>query len=298
MTQEAGETVVLLSSGKSVTLAAAIQPNRASRAVTWELAEGGAYAKITSGGRLTANKDITGVHYAVVRATAKDGSGVSGTIRVKLLPLATGVQIFESGTRVRSNTTYVVDMLATPALKLSARVYPAKANQAVQLTSSNKKVADFNENGELVCFKPGTVTVTAKALDGSNQKTTFKLTIVKRITGLAVKEGSDLTVMGGKSLRLAPMVQISPSDATNKKLTWSVAPNDYGITVSSTGVLKTKKVASPVTVNVMVITQDGSGKLLSFDVTITPSTENLPRISSADFLCVQAGDWSFFCFHR
>ena len=271
MTQEAGETVVLLSSGKSVTLAAAIQPDRASRAVTWELAEGGAYAKVTSGGRLTANKDITGVHYAVVRATAKDGSGVSGTIRVKLLPLATGVQIFESGTRVRSNTTYVVDMLATPALKLSARVYPAKANQAVQLTSSNKKVADFNENGELVCFKPGTVTVTAKALDGSNQKTTFKLTVVKRITGLHLKEGSNLSVTGGTSLRLAPMVEISPSDATNKKLTWSVAPNDYGITVSSTGVLKTRKVASPVTVNIMVLTQDGSGKMLSFDVTINPA---------------------------
>ena len=210
------------------------------------------------------------MQYITVKATAKDGSGTNATIRIKILPLATGVQIYQNGTRVRSNTVFVVDMLTMPTVKLNAKVFPAKANQAVQLTSSNKKIADFNENGELVCYKPGTVTITAKALDGSNAKTTFKLTVIKRISSLTLKDGANLTVTGGKTLKLAPMVQISPTDATNKKLTWSVAPNDYGIKISSTGVLSTKKVTSPVTVNVMVTTQDGSGLLLSFDVTVNP----------------------------
>ena len=266
---ENGERIVIVSSGKAVSLVANVTAG-ANKAVTWEITEGAQYAKIATSGKLTANKDLTSVQYITVKATAKDGSGTNATIRVKILPLATGVQIYQNGTRVRSNTVFVVDMLTTPTVKLNAKVYPAKANQAVQLTSSNKKIADFNENGDLVCFKPGTVTITAKALDGSNAKTTFKLTVIKRISSLTLKDGANLTVIGGKTLKLAPMVQISPNDATNKKLTWSVAPNDYGIKISSTGVLSTKKVTSPVTVNVMVTTKDGSGLLLSFDVTVYP----------------------------
>ena len=272
---EKGERMILLSSGKSVALVANILTQGAAKTVDWAITEGAEYAKVANG-KVTANKDLTSVQYITVKATAKDGSGVSSTVRVKIVPLATGVQIFESGTRVRSNTTYVIDIQKTPVIRLSARVYPAKANQAVVLTSSGKKIADFNENGELVCYKTGTVTITATAQDGSNAKTTFKLTIIKAVRdlrlkdGLALDENGNLFVAGGKSLKLAPMVEISPSDATNKKLNWSVAPNDYGIKISATGVLSTKKVFQPVTVNIMVTAQDGSGAFLSFNVTVYP----------------------------
>ena len=272
--EENGEMMVQVSSGKSVTLAANILTQGAAKTVDWAITEGGAYAKISSG-KLTANKDLTSVQYVTVKATAKDGSGTSATIRVKILPLATGVRIYQNGTRIRSNTVYISDLVTEPVLKLSAKVYPAKADQTVLLTSSNKKVADF-VNGQLVCYKTGTVTITAAAQDGSGVKTTFKLTIVKQITDLSLKEGltldeaGNLFVAGGKSLKLAPMVVISPSDATNKKLTWSVSPNDYGIKISSSGVLSTKKVTKPVTVDIMVTTQDGSGEMLAFRVTVYP----------------------------
>ena len=274
--QEEDETLVIVSSGKSVTLAANILTQGAGKAVTWELTGGDEYAKLTAGGKLTANKDLTETVYAAVRATAKDGSGTAATIKVKIVPLATGVQIFQNGNRVRSNTALVCDMLTTPALKLSAKVYPAGANQAVELTSSNKKIADFVD-GELKCLKAGTVTITAKALDGSNQKATFKLTVVKRISSLSWKENlpvdsqGRLFVAGGKSLKLAPLVEINPSDATNKKLTWRVSDNDLGIKISSAGVLSTKRVSEPVTVNVMVATQDGSGRMIAIDVLVYPA---------------------------
>ena len=267
--EEDGETLVCLASGKSVSLVANVLTAGANKSVAWAITQGAEYAKVASSGKLTANKDITGVRYVTVCATAKDGSGYAETIRVKIVPLATGLQIFEGGVRVRSNTVFVVDMLTTPVVKLSAKVYPAGAGQDVVFTSSNKKTADFVD-GELVCYKPGTVTVTAKALDGSNQKATFKLAIVKRVRSLTLRPGSELTVIGGRTLRLAPMVEISPMDATNKKLNWSVAPNDHGIRISTAGVLSTKKVTAPVTVNVMVTTQDGSGIMLSFDVTVKP----------------------------
>ena len=276
LAEENGEKIVVVSSGKGVNLVANILTGGAAKAVTWEILEGGAYGKIAPSGKFTANKDLTKVAYVTVKATAKDGSNYAEMIRVKILPLATGVQIYQNGTKVRSNTVLIVDLLSSPVLKLNARVFPARANQAVQLTSSSKKIADFNADGDLVCFKTGTVTITAQALDGSNAKTTFKLTVIKQVTSLTLKDGvvvdaeGNQFVAGGKTLKLAPVVEISPSDATNKKLTWKVSPNDYGITISSSGVLKTRKVSRPVTVNIMVTTQDGSGLMLSFDVTVYP----------------------------
>jgi len=271
--EENGEKLVLVSSGKNVTLVANILTQGAAKAVDWAITEGAAFVKILNG-KVTANKDLTSVQYITVKATAKDGSGISAMIRIKIVPLATGVQIFESGSRVRSNTVYVHDMMVSDTIELNAMVYPAKANQSVTLTSSNKKIADFVD-GELVCFKTGTVTITATAQDGSNAKATFALTIVKKVQSLTLKEGSNLTVIGGKALNLAPMVQINPSDATNRKLTWSVAPNDYGIKINASGVLSTRMVTEPVIICVMVTTQDGSGKMLSFNVTVYPATTKI-----------------------
>ena len=279
--EEDGETMVVLPSGKSTTLSATVQPKGAGKAVTWEIIEGGNAAKLTSSGKLTANKDQTRVTYVQVRATAKDGSGCYGEITAKVLPLANGVQIFESGNRVRSNTVYVSDLENNPVIHLSARVYPFQALQEVEFTSSNKKVAYFDEFGDLICLGTGSTNITATAQDGSKQKATFKLTVVNQVADLSLKEDlpldakGDVFIAGGKSLKLATMVDIYPSNATNKKLTWSVSHNDAGIKVNASGVLSTRKVSEPVTVNIMAVTQDGSGEMLSFDVTVYPATTKL-----------------------
>lgn len=282
---EDGQTIVVVSSGKGVNLVANVLTEGAAKSVSWAITEGGQYAKISSSGKFTANKDLTKPVYVTVKATAKDGSNYSESITVKILPLATGVQIYESGSRVRSNTVYVFDMAVDPVLKLSAKVYPAKANQAVELTSSNKKTADFVD-GQLVCYKPGTVTITAKALDGSNQKATFKLTIVKKIQDIEFKEtelrqqlridaDGAYVLAGGKSVNLATLISIAPADATNKKLSWRVSDNDAGVTVSASGTLKAPKVTEPVTVNVWAQAQDGSGQDVAFNVRIYPATTRL-----------------------
>ena len=276
LAKEDGEFVVVVASGKSVNLVAYVLTEGASSAVTWEIVEGSQYAKLSAAGKFTANKDLTKPVYVTVKATAKDGSGYAETLRVKIRPIATGVQIFEGGSRVRSNTTYVCDMLTSPVLKLSARVFPANAIQSVVLTSSNKKIADFVD-GELVCYKPGTVTITATAQDGSNQKATFKLTVVKKIQDIRLSDGLKLdadgayVLAGGKSLKLPGIVTVAPADATNKKLSWRVADNDAGVTVTPTGTLKAPKVTAPVTVSVWGQAQDGSGQDIAFNVRIYPA---------------------------
>ena len=126
----------------------------------------------------------------------------------------------------------------------------------------------MDENGLVTCLKPGTVTITATAQDGSNKKASFKLKVVNKIKGLSME---DQTVNGGKSLNLAKLIRIDPSDATNKTLLWEVTGGDgaqYVTLNAKTGALKTKKVPQPQTVTIRATAQDGSGKTVTFMVNI------------------------------
>ena len=239
--------------------------NASNKAVTWSITDGSAYAKVSSSGVVTANKDLTGVKTVTVTATAKDGSGVSGSAEVTLRPLVQGLEIKRPG--ASENTTQVWDMAASSTLQLSAVTYPVAAGIDVTWKSSNAKVASIDAGGKITCLRAGTVTITATAKDGSGEKASFKLTVVKRMKDLNVEGG---IIAGGKSLTLKPV--ITPADTTNKKLSWSVSENEAGIKISSSGKLTTKAVKGRVTVTVTVKALDGSGMTAKCDVTVCPAT--------------------------
>ena len=235
----------------------------------------------------------------MVCATAQDGSNVSGKVAVIVKPLAQGLQIYSeredtgvmllsvfSNERVRGNTTLVWDMAAEDAdgnardtIEMSALVYPfynsdeaRSAIQEVTWKSSSPKVAEIDSNGKITCLKAGTVTITATAADGSGQKVSFKLTVVKRIHGLTLK---DAVVAGGTSTTL--MTVAAPSDATNKKLTWFMT-GDTAFATLSNGKLTTKKVTSVKTVEIFAIAQDGSGVHAACEVKIYPAAATSVQI--------------------
>lgn len=279
-----------VASGKALQLATTVLAEdnavAANKNVTWSLAEGSQYAVINSSGKLTAAKDLTSAKTVTVVAKAKDGSGVVGSVSVTLKPIAQGVQIYsvENGVQifsidsnaswwVRSNTTLVWDINKGSYLQLASHVYPyagdgdsRNADQSVSWTSSSPKIAAIDENGLVTVFKTGSVTITASANDGSKQKVSFKLNVIKTVTDLTV---SDQEVRGGKSLALAKLVTITPADATNKKLIWSITSGSAYATISSSGSFKAKKVTSPKDVEVTVRSQDG-GASKTFTITILP----------------------------
>ena len=264
-TKKAADSLTL-ASGKTLALKANVEPaNASNKAVTWSITDGSAYAKVSSSGVITANKDLTGVKTVTVTATAKDGSGISGSAQVTLRPLVQGLEIKRPG--ASENTTQVWDMAARSTLQLSAVTYPVAARKDVTWKSSNAKVASIDAGGKITCLKAGTVTITATAKDGSGEKASFKLTVVKRMKDLHVEGG---IIAGGKSLTLKPV--ITPADTTNKKLSWSVSENEAGIRISSSGKLTTKALKEPVTVTVTVKALDGSGKTATCDVTVYPAT--------------------------
>lgn len=264
-TKKAADSLTL-ASGKTLALKANVEPaNASNKAVTWSITEGSAYAKISSSGVITANKDLTGLRTVTVTATAKDGSGVSGSAQVTLRPLVQGLEIKRPG--ASENTTQVWDMAASSTLQLSAVTYPVAARKDVTWKSSNAKVASIDADGKITCLRAGTVTITATAKDGSGEKASFKLTVVKRMKSLTLEGG---IIAGGKSLTLKPV--ITPADTTNKKLSWSVSENEAGIRISSSGKLTTKAVKERVSVTVTVRALDGSGVTATCKVTVYPAT--------------------------
>ena len=288
ITIEEPEGGLEVASGKALKLKATCEDG--ANKVTWSIVEGSQYAKITKNGKLTANKDITSAKEILIRATAADGSGVYEEATVTIRPLAQGVQIYsQQGGRtlfsvrtnddwwVRSNTTLEWAMNEVDTLQLSARVYPCyeegslrNAMQGVTWKSSSKKIATVDADGLVTCLKPGTVTITATAKDNSGKSVSFKLKVVKKIESLTME---DQMVKGGKSLNLAKLIQVGPADATNRTLTWEITGGDGAAyaSINAKGVLKAKKVKTPVAVEITAYAQDGSGESTEFTVTINPA---------------------------
>ncbi len=264
-----------VASGKKLNLTATATPaEAANKAVTWAITEGSEYAKISGSGVVTANKNLTVPVTVTVQAAAKDGSGVTAQQEITVNPLSYGVEIKRPN--ASENTTLVWDMADQNVIRLSAKVYPLSAEQSVTWKSSNARVASIDASGKITCLKAGTVTITATANDGSGKKASFKLQIVKLMKSL---ELADTSVAGGKSVTLKPL--IGPADTTNKKLTWSVSENEYGIKINGSGKVSTKAVTEPVNVTVTVSALDGSGVSASCEVTVYPATTKV-TISAKD----------------
>lgn len=250
-----------LAGGKKVTLKAAVTPSKPTNSkLTWFLVDnGGGAASITAAGALTAAK-VTGVHTVKAAVKTQDGTVVSEPVDIRIVPSASRVVI--SG--MPHNNT--VDLNTYSSLKLTARVYPSVSAQKVNWTSSNKSVrVDGNGNVTILSgVKPGSVTLTATAADGSRKKTTVKLNLVRYVTSISMV--SSAVVTGGKSLKLTATVDKS---ATNKKVVWSMAGSTTGCTLSN-GTLKTKAVTTAQYITVRATAADGSGIYAECNVTILP----------------------------
>ena len=251
----------MLSGGKKATLKAQTIPdNPTNGKLTWFLLDNsGGAASITPAGVLTASK-VTGVHTVKVAVMTQNAMDVSDPVEIRIIPAASRVAI--SG--MPHNNT--VDLNTCSSLKLTARVYPGVSAQKVNWSSSNKSVL-VDENGNVTILsgvKPGSVTLTATAADGSGKKATVKLSLVRHATSISMVNSAAVT--GGKSLKLSATVD---KPATNKKLVWSMTGDTAYCTLSG-GTLKTKAVTTVKHVTVRATAADGSGVYAECDVTILP----------------------------
>ena len=151
---------------------------------------------------------------------------------------------------------------------------------AVNWSSSNMNVATVDSRGMVTAVGPGTATITASAADGSaGVKATCTINVVQPVNGVTLP-GKAICWLGD-TLQLSP--SFIPSNASNKKVTWSSSDTSVA-TVSSTGLITGVKAGTAV---ISVKTEDGNKEAQCLvSVEIAPQSVTL----SATGVTLRAGD--------
>ncbi len=146
-------------------------------------------------------------------------------------------------------------------IQMTASVLPANAvNKTVIYKSSNTKYAAVSASGKVTVKKAGagkTVTITATAADGSGKSASYRIKIMKNAVK-SVKIKGAKAVKAGRKLKLKTVVKTT-GKKVNKKLKWTSSNSRYA-SVSSSGVVKTKKAGKGKAVKITAMATDGSNK--------------------------------------
>ena len=161
-----------IAAGKKVKLTAKISPSNASnKGVTWK-SSNKKVATVNSKGVVTMKKK-SGGKSVTITATAKDGSKVKATYKIKSM----------KGKVTKVTISGKKSVKAGKTLKLTGKVKATKsANKKLKWTSSNKKYATVTSSGKVKALKAGKgkrVKITAMATDGSGKKKTVVIKITK-----------------------------------------------------------------------------------------------------------------------
>ena len=155
---------------------------------------------------------------------------------------------------------------------LTVTITPENAtDKAVDWTSSDTKIATVDSTGKVTAVSAGTASITCMAKDGSDKKATCEVTVtdptppkpsVVKVAKITLNK-TTASVGKGKTMQLTATV--TPTNATNKAVTWK-SSNTKIATVSSTGKVTAKSAG---TVTITCTAKDGSGKKATCKVTVT-----------------------------
>ena len=191
-----------------------------------------------------------------VRVYPKANPEVSSEVRVlTIVPAVQAVKLFNAsqinGIRT-GEKLYLKDFL-------NVEVVPARAVQTLNWTVNSPAVAELGKDDDglyILGKKPGTVTLTATAVDGSKVKASIKLTVANP-TEVEINEPDTHVLEGGEKLSLSVKDKV--------KVTWTSENPDIA-TVSSSGVVTAQKIADNLNVNIIATAADGSQDSISLIV--------------------------------
>ena len=167
-------------------------------------------------------------------------------------------------------------------LHLSVTVLPTNAtNRAVKWTSSNDTLATVDSNGIVTSHIDGTVTITATAVDGSNQSDGCTITINPgpeppvAVTGIKLNFSSGYVGLGRHVILTAT---VYPENAANKRVLWRTTDvNIAALHQQEEGVILGRNIGEAY---IIVTTEDG-GFVDSCLVKVIPIPVEGVQISSA-----------------
>lgn len=213
--------------GQTSQMSAAVLPAEATeQSVTWSM-EG-------SGGSIDENGLLTGqsVGLITVIASAKDGSGITGSLEITV----GNPNILVSEINILSEIGNEVPVDQTS--QMSAEVLPENASDQSVTWSVSKGTGDatINQDGLLTSVAEGTVTVTATANDIAGVSGSIELsmtTILVSEVNLSAESGTEIEP--GKTLKFT--AEVLPADATDLTITWSVSNGTGEASVDQEGLL-------------------------------------------------------------
>lgn len=255
--------------GSSLKLEAIVTPTYAKdKSVQWSI-DGKPEGLTVSGGTVKASaKAKTGTY--TVRAVAKNANGkyagAAKTYNINVVDVANPVTVIKANptkVSVANGKSASVTITVTKKDKSAGTA----ANDIVW-TSANAGIATAAASGNTLTVtgkSAGKTSITGVAKDGSGKKITIPVTVTQLVTGITISGPS--TLAAGKSVQLTATV--SPSNATNKKVTWTMATNTKDVTVSSSGKVTAKSGAATGYYKVRATAADGSGKYGEYTVYVS-----------------------------
>ena len=183
--------------GFSATFKAAAAPTSANnKSVTWSLANAPAGVTITSSGTVKVASYVAAGKTFYVTATAKDGSGVTASYDVRVVPKCTTIYaragayngmakgpVTNSSGHVTTVNLFNVDVpddnnYADNQIQLTGYARNASSQSTMaQWSSSNPSVASVSSSGLVTAHKSGTAKIYLTAMDGSGKKATITVKV-------------------------------------------------------------------------------------------------------------------------
>ena len=265
-----------IQTGKAKTLTPTITPDNATnKTVTWA-SSNTQVATVTNG-------KVNGIKAGTTKITVKtqDG-GIKATCTVKVVdPKVVADKVTLQGTKARLG----VGSNITVTAELTAGGKKDGVNQKVTWTSSKPNIATVNSNGTVTGIAAGTTKITATAVDGSNKKASFTVTIVQKVKGIEITNTVGQMVVG-KTHKLQTKILPEGVETESKKVTYT-SSDPTVVSVTSAGKLTALKAGTAtITASIKVTEATESTKTKSITVkvidevkatsiTISPSSLNI-----------------------
>ena len=145
-----------------------------------------------------------------------------------------GIEIVDkTSTKVTISGSSSIDLYKGDTKTLSA--FTDLDGVGVVWTSSDPKVAVVDSNGKITAISEGVVLITATAADNSDAKAVCTVVVsLKKVSSVTMSQTSKTMKVGDSS---ALSATVTPSDAENKKVTWS-SSNPSVVSVTASGAIQ------------------------------------------------------------
>ena len=205
-------TTLSLSEGEKARLSANVTPADASdKTVSWT-SSNESVAIVGTGGEVTGVK----AGNATITVTTKSGN--------KKATCAVTVNANKVAVESVSLSKGELSLTEGETESLTATVKPENAtDKSLEWSSSDDKIATVDQSGKVSAIKAGNATITVTTKDGA-KKSTCKVTVEDiALTGISLSPSAP-TMKIGQTVTLT--VSYTPSDATNKEVTWNSGKPD------------------------------------------------------------------------